>query len=141
MQYKFQRLNKEHLIQEAERRAEISAKRNIIFEETLEILIDSINKEARLSSLGHKLAIASFTRILTNRLLLERELENFTQPKKSKKKKHLFILGLFRTGTTLLHNLLALDVNSHYIRLGDGQFPVPAPHPESTKEKLPNQSK
>ena len=136
MQYKFQRLNKEHLIQEAERRAEISAKRNIKEEETLDILIDSINREARLSSLGQKLAIASFNRILTNQLLLERELKNFTQPKKSKKKKHLFILGLFRTGTTLLHNLLALDVNSHHLRLCDGQFPVPAPHPESTEEKI-----
>ena len=113
MQHEFQRLNKEHLIQEAERRAEIPAKRNIKEEETLDILIDSINREARLSSLGQKLAIASFTRILTNQLLLERELANFPQPEKDKEKKHLFILGLFRTGTTLLHNLLTLDQNSH----------------------------
>ena len=136
MRHEFQRLNKEHLIQEAERRAEISATRNIKEEETLDILIDSINREARLSSLGQKLAIASFTRILTNQLLLERELENFPKPEKDKKKKHLFILGLFRTGTTLLHNLLSLDQNSHYMRLCDGQFPVPAPHPAHTESKI-----
>ena len=90
MKHELQRLNKEHLIQEAERRSEISATRNRTIEEPLEILIDSINTEARLSSLGQKLAIASFTRILTNQLLLDRELENFPKPEKDKK--YLFIL-------------------------------------------------
>ncbi len=136
MQHKFQRLNKEDLIQEAEKRAEISVTRNITESETLEILLDSINKEARLSSLGQKLAIASFTRILTNKFLIERELAQFSPPEKDKKKKYLFILGLFRTGTTLLHNLLALDLNCHYLRLCDGQFPVPAPHPDHGEEKI-----
>ena len=136
MQNQFQQLNKEDLIQEAERRSQISAPSNIKFAEPLEILIDSINTEARLSSLGQKLAIASFARILTNQLLLDQELENFSQSDKNQKKKHLFILGLFRTGTTLLHNLLALDSNSHYMRLCDGQFPVPAPHPDYDEEKI-----
>ena len=136
MAHQFQQLNKEHLIQEAERRSQISAPKNRKIEEPLEVLIDSINTESRLSSLGQKLAMASFTRILTNKLLLDRELENFSQPQKNQKKKYLFILGLFRTGTTLLHNLLALDLNSHYIRLCDGQFPVPAPHPDRTEEKI-----
>ena len=136
MQYEFLRLNKEYLIQEAERRAGISAPKNLKGEEALEILLDSINREARLSSLGQKLANASFTRILTNKLLLARELANFSPPEMDEKKKHLFILGLFRTGTTLLHNLLALDLNSHSMRLCDGQFPVPAPHPEHDQEKI-----
>ena len=136
MAHQFQQLNKEHLIQEAERRSQISAPKNRKIEEPLEVLIDSINTESRLSSLGQKLAMASFTRILTNKFLLDRELENFSQPQKNQKKKYLFILGLFRTGTTLLHNLLALDLNSHYMRLCHGQFPVPAPHPDHTEEKI-----
>ncbi|MDJ0691071.1 MAG: sulfotransferase [Xenococcaceae cyanobacterium MO_188.B32] len=136
MQNEFQQLNKEHLIQEAERRSKVSAKRNTEFEEALEILIDSINREARLNSLGQKLTIANFTRIVTNKLLLDRELENFPTSENDEKKKHLFIIGLPRTGTTLLHNLLALDLNSYYIRLCDGQFPVPASHPDRTEEKI-----
>ena len=130
------RLDKEHLIQEAERQAKISAQSHLKDEEALEILVDSINREAQLSSLGQKLAIASFTRILTNKLLLNQELANLTPGNKDENKKYLFIIGLFRTGTTLLHNLLALDVNSHYIRLCDGQFPVPAPHPDQSEEKI-----
>ena len=136
MQHEFQRLNKEYLIQEAERQSGLSAKRNTKFEQALEILIDSINRESRLSGLGQKLASASFNRILTNQLLLDKELENFPKPEKNEGKRHLFILGLFRTGTTLLHNLLTLDSNSHYMRLCDGQFPVPAPHPDHSEEKI-----
>ena len=63
MQHEFQGLNKEHLIQEAERRSEVSAKRNTKFEEALEILIDSINREARLNILGQKFTIVSLTNI------------------------------------------------------------------------------
>ena len=136
MQHEFPRLNKENLIQEAQRRSSISAQINTQLAERLEILLDSINREAKLNNLGQKLAIASLTRILTNQLLLERELENFSPPEKDEKKKHLFILGLFRTGTTLLHNLLALDSNCHYMRLCDGQFPVPAPHPAQNEDKI-----
>ncbi|MDJ0901694.1 MAG: hypothetical protein QNJ55_23130 [Xenococcus sp. MO_188.B8] len=42
MPHQFQRLNKEYLIQEAERRSQISAPRNRKIEEPLEVLIDSI---------------------------------------------------------------------------------------------------
>ncbi len=56
MAHQFQQLNKEYLIQEAERRSQISAPKNRKIEEPLEVLIDSINTESRLSSLGQKLA-------------------------------------------------------------------------------------
>ena len=42
VQHKFQQLNKEQLIQEAERRSGISIRRNIQFEEALEILSDRL---------------------------------------------------------------------------------------------------
>lgn len=135
-QYESFQLSKEHLVREVETRSQLNFKQDAKFEEALEILIHSINTEAQLSALGQKLATASLSRILTNKLLLDRELENFSQSKPSKERKHLLILGLPRTGTTLLHNLLALDTNSHYLKLCDGQFPVPASHPDRMAAKI-----
>ena len=129
-------LNQEYLIQEAQRFSQLKLTEDPEFESALKILIDSINREAQLSNLGQQLAAGNLTRILTNKLLLDRELKKFDSLKQDREKKHLFILGLPRTGTTLLHNLMALDSSSYYLKLCDGQFPVPASHPERMESKI-----
>lgn len=128
-------LNKEFLIQEAQKRSQLSLTRNTKLETALETLLDSINQEARLSALGQKLAAGNLIRILTNKLLLDRVLDNFTRSPQNDRK-HIFILGLPRTGTTLLHNLLTQDPNAHYLKLCEAQFPVPASYPDRLEEKI-----
>ena len=129
-------LSKEFLIQEAQKRSQLPMTSNSELTTALTVLVDSINREAQLSSLGQKLAATSLIRILTTKLLLERELKHFARSQKQKQQKHLFILGLPRTGTTLLHNLLAQNSNAHYLKLCEGQFPTPASHPNRLEEKI-----
>ena len=137
MPHEFPQLDKAQLIQSAEERAGFPSHRSAIVDQALDQLIDSLNREAQFSPLGHQIATASFNRILANQILLHHELAKpITNSAGPTKPSHLFVLGLFRSGTTLLHNLLALDPNAHYIRLCDGQFPVPAPKPDQDHEKI-----
>ena len=135
MQHKPQ-LMKEFLMQQAQQRSQLEPQLDPEFESALDILLDSINGEAELSQLGQQLAAASPIRILTNKLLLDRELGDFERSPSKRPKKHLFILGLPRTGTTLLQNLLAQDADAYYLKLCDAQFPVPASHPDGLESKI-----
>lgn len=123
MQHEFPQLDKSQLIQSAEERARLPSHRSTIVDQALDQLIDSLNREAHFSTLGHQIATASFNRILANQILLHHELAkpitNITNSAHATEQSHLFVLGLFRSGTTLLHNLLSLDPNAHYIRLCD----------------------
>lgn len=79
------------------------------FHEALSRLLDSCEKEAQMSFVG-KLALKSFVHdTLVNRLRLQRDREVHPEIAAQKIEKPLIITGLPRTGTTLLHSLLALD--------------------------------
>ncbi len=79
------------------------------FLEPFRLLVDAYRREARLSALGRVHAYQECMRQLTNRLGLERALARRPDILDQPIAKPLFIASLPRTGTTLLHNLLAQD--------------------------------
>lgn len=104
------------------------------FETPLELLIASLNKEAQLTPFGKHLAFNNLFRLLMNRF--KADLYRKTYPELAKIEIHepLFIVGLPRTGTTLLQNLLACDPENRVLRFWEMLFPVPLNTEDRTVE-------
>ncbi|MGB5811380.1 MAG: sulfotransferase [Polyangiales bacterium] len=101
------------------------------FREGLSRLVWSLENEADLTLLGRLMARGYIVGSLANRLRLvawrnaHREIEDETIVAP------LFIVGLPRTGTTILHALLAEDPANRSPLFWEVQFPVPPASPES----------
>ncbi len=79
------------------------------FREPLARQLWAIKAEARLNPLGRLVARTNLVRNLANRLRIEAAFRRHPQIEEQELLPPLIIAGLQRTGTTLLHRLLALD--------------------------------
>jgi len=79
------------------------------FLQSMAFLLESVEQEAKLNALGRCIFVEHVVQLLRNRLYLE--LDWKLNPSSSLRRipKPVFITGLPRTGTTLLHALLAQD--------------------------------
>lgn len=95
------------------------------FREPLHILLTALENEANLTLTGRVLARAEIQRILQNRLRLEdtwkRHPEILQQPIDAP----IVVTGLGRSGTTLLHELLAEDPANRVPRQWETMYSVP----------------
>lgn len=79
------------------------------FFEPLSRLLESCQREARLNVIGKLALRTDVVRTLCNRLRIERDRQLFPEIAKQQIRQPVFIVGLPRSGTTLLHMLLAAD--------------------------------
>ena len=79
------------------------------FREPLRMLLASLEREAKLSALGRIFARRQLQELLVGRLQLIEHAKRYPEVADEKIEAPLFVLGLPRTGTTLLHGLLAQD--------------------------------
>jgi hypothetical protein len=79
------------------------------FLEPMTFLLESIEREAKLNALGRFVFYQHAIQLLRNRLYLERDSQVDRRISRQKIARPVFITGLPRTGTTLLHSLLAQD--------------------------------
>lgn len=97
------------------------------FEAPLRMLLDGLEKEAHLSLLGRLVARADLLRTLENRLgiveLLKRHPEIAEQPVEQP----LFVVGPPRSGTTIFHDLLAMDPENRVPQSWEVCYPLPPP--------------
>jgi hypothetical protein len=75
----------------------------------LRVLLKSLEKESNLSCLGRIRMKRECTRLLVNSLRIQEDIKRNPEILDVPIHRPLFIMGLPRTGTTLLHNLLAQD--------------------------------
>src|ERR1700751_1297451 len=111
------RLDMESLMETARRRTGLTNFGDIVFHEPLRRLLDSCRNEARLNSIGKLVCSEDILQLLCNRLKIQRDVENWPDIARQPISAPVFITGLLRSGTTLLHNLFAQD---------DREFRVPA---------------
>jgi hypothetical protein len=124
-------LSAAQLIEKAQRRARLEDFGDPDFFEALSRLLESCHREARLNVIG-KLALRNdVVRILCNRLLLVRDRQCHTEITKQEIREPVFIVGLPRSGTTLLHTLLAVDP-AHRVPL---TWEVMSPSPPDSKDR------
>src|SRR5438067_5857460 len=119
------------LIDKAKRRCGLEDFGGGEFVEPLSRLLESCHREARLNVIGKMALRSDVVRILGNRLLLERDRRIYPEIAQQTIREPLFIVGLPRSGTTLLHILLAADP-AHRAPL---TWEVMSPSPPSSEDR------
>jgi hypothetical protein len=97
------------LIEAAKRRCRLDDFGGGDFFEALSRLLESCQRDARLNAIGRMALHFDTVRHLCNRLLMERDRRIYPEIAKQKIQEPIFIIGLPRSGTTLLHALLSVD--------------------------------
>ena len=97
------------LIETAKRRCGLDDFGGGDFFEGISRLLDSCQREAQLNLIGRIVLRADLIRILCSRLFLQRDRAAYPSIERQEIREPLFIVGLPRSGTTVLHTLLALD--------------------------------
>ncbi len=95
--------------------------------ERLVRLVESIEAEARLHRFGRVMVRENLIRILANRLRMEQLLDQHPGMLDLTRDDPVVIVGLQRTGTTLLHRLLACDPDFRVLESWEAINPAPAP--------------
>lgn len=95
------------------------------FREGYEAFIHSILREGNLSAVGHQIIKRSIFGYLINRLLIQKTLSLQPEILNLSIERPIFIVGLSRTGTTLLHNLLSLAPGVRAPRTWEVIHPAP----------------
>jgi hypothetical protein len=93
----------------------------------LELLVESCRQTAGLTPAGWALLGKVVVRHLRNQLYLQAYLAAHPDVRSRPIEAPTIVTGLPRTGTTLLHNLLALDPDNRILRFWEGLHPVPLP--------------
>lgn len=94
----------------------------------LDILVDSLRREADLTPAGRFFARGQLENALRNRLLIEAEIAGAPDLLSRPIDAPIVLLGLPRTGSTLLQTLLSLDPDNRSLWHWEAAAPAPAPH-------------
>src|SRR3712207_3214449 len=118
------RLDAEEMLRDARRRTGL-ADLGPDTDEAYRLLVDAVDREARLTTLG-RLVVGHLARgYLAQRLQVVEALRQRPDLAAAPVRRPLFIVGLPRTGTTLLHNLVAQVDGSRPLLARDAIHPVP----------------
>jgi len=97
------------------------------FRQPLALLVESLESEANLSTMGRIVARSDLLRTLENRLrmvdLFHQHPEILEQPVAPP----IFVVGAPRTGTTIFHDLLAMDPGIRVPLTWETSYPLPPP--------------
>jgi hypothetical protein len=100
-------------------------------EKPLEAIIEALAKEAQLNAVGRQAATNILLWQLVTRLQVEHALEKTPAILSKPLPRPLIITGMPRTGTTLLHRMLAQDPDIRSLQLWEMALPTPPPTVET----------
>jgi len=121
-------LDMDSLMEAARRRTGLTDFGDTTFHEPLYRLLDSCKNEARLNAIGRLVCTEDILQLLCNRLELQRDAKKWPGMASQPIAAPVFITGLPRSGTTLLHILLELDRREFYApATWQVMFPSPPP--------------
>lgn len=98
-----------------------------IFRVGLQKLIDAVESEANMSPFGLSMFTNRIIESLGNRLLLEDYCRRHPEILDEQIENPIAVLGLPRTGTTMLHRTLACDPRLYTLIWWESRFPAPLP--------------
>lgn len=125
------RLEPARALAAAEHRTGLSDWGDDRFREALDRYLDACRSEARLSLLGRIAVQRDTLRVLCNRLQLIDERKRHPEIADERVERPLFIVGMPRTGTSILHELLALDPENRTPLTWETMWPCPRPRVET----------
>lgn len=97
------------------------------YREGLERLVASMNEEADLTEMGEMMQQGRLTAFLAARLAIEDTYRSHPEIAEQEIEGPVFVIGLPRTGTTALSQLVAADPQFRSLRLWESSAPVPPP--------------
>ncbi len=106
------------------------------YREALGVLLESYQRDANLTGLGSKMNRFFLRGALVARLFSESAWKQYPQHAHVAVERPIFVTGLPRTGTTILHRLLGADPVHQGLHLWLAEFPQPRP-PRDTWESNP----
>jgi hypothetical protein len=115
------------LLAEAQRAAGSADFGDEAFREPLKVLLASLREEAPLSAVGIAMLRARILESLTTRLRSEDWIRRHPEIEREEIGAPIVVVGQTRTGTTLLHRLLASDPRHHGPLWWEVRFPAPLP--------------
>lgn len=118
-------LSEAGLLSAAERITGLSDWGDEEFRPQFRLLLETYKNDADLTLIGRYLARMMFLRALINRLRIQDTLKRHPEILARPLRRPIFIIGLPRTGTTLLHNLLAQDPSARVPRYWELLYPCP----------------
>jgi len=113
------------LIETAKRRCRLDDFGEGDFFEALSRLLESCQREARLNLIGKIALRTDVLQTLCSRLQMERDRQLYPNIAQQEIREPLFIVGLPRSGTTLLHSLLAADLEHRCPLMWEVRSPSP----------------
>jgi sulfotransferase family protein len=97
------------------------------YREGLERTVDALNTEAELSEMGRVIQHATISNALIQRLKVEKTYLQYPEIEDEVVGGPIFVIGLPRTGTTALSQLVAADPQFRSLRVWESQAPTPPP--------------
>ena len=120
-------LRGEALLEAARRQTALDDFGDSSFHEPLRRLIESLEAEARLNPMGRMATRYDLIRLLVNRLRMQEDRKRNPAIDEEEIRRPIVITGLPRTGTTLVHSLLALDPANRVPLTWETMYPSPPP--------------
>jgi len=121
------RLDPDSLLQTARKNTGLSDYGHDRFREPLERLVTSLETEAKLTMLGRVIARRDLVRLLEGRLRHTELRKQHREIEWERIERPLFILGMPRTGTSILHELMAQDPHNRVPMSWELMMPFPPP--------------
>ena len=119
-------LQLEALMREASRRADgLRDFGDERFRVPAQVLLDAMNHEGGLSSAGRQIWHSRLVEMLRNRLVMEHYFKLHLEIEEEEIGGPIVIVGLPRTGTTLLQRILGCDRRFHSMLYWESRFPAP----------------
>jgi len=128
---RFGRMEADALIEQARRETGLEDFGDPGIEEGLGVLLEALENEARLHAVGRIAARRDVVHLLKNRLRLEADRQRWPGIARQQIRAPLFIVGMPRSGTTLLHGLLGQDPVCRVPRAWEVMHPSPPPAPHA----------
>jgi hypothetical protein len=121
------KLDVESLLEKARANTGLSDFGGDEFEAPLALLVASLETEAKLSLMGRLVARGDLLRTLENRLRLVDLLRAHPEICEQPIERPIFVVGPPRTGTTIFHDLLAMDPDIRVPLTWETSYPLPPP--------------
>lgn len=124
-------LNPDHLILEAQKKTGLTDFGPEPWSEPFRQLALSYDIDPSLGPIGRGAVRSSLLGLLTNRLEISEAARQEPALRSDPVTRPMFVLGLPRTGTTWLYNLLATDPGARPLQTWEAVRPLPSPRPET----------
>lgn len=124
---RFITLNPDELMESARRRTGLSDFGEGDFQPALRALLGSCEQDADLNLVGRLAARSDAARILRNRLRIQADRQRNPEIAREVIRRPLAVVGLPRSGTTLLHRLLSQDPSNRVPLTWESMMPSPPP--------------